>query len=461
MDRLVEVVVDKNLKLPSPLRPYQWEGVQFLLDQGSGLVADEMGLGKTVQVAVALSLVLPKCDRSRALVVVPASLRLNWERELNRWAPSLSVRRVQGDAHDRLAHYRLPINVLIASYEQVRADYLILSSEVRFDIVVLDEAQRIKNPGSDVALACRILQRDRSWALTGTPLENVVGDLISVYRFVQPSLLYLGMSRSEMHARMKPFFIRRRKCDVLKELPPIIVQDIPLEMEPGQREAYDEIWRRRYDQSQAELRGTSNIALFAILTKLKQICNYEPEGGESCKLEALRIIIEDLASAEDKLIVFSQYVETLQWLSSRLNSLVPYEVFHGSLSEESKDAIIKRFNREPGPRILFISLKAGGVGINLPEASSVVLFDRWWNPAVEDQAIHRAHRFGREKVLHVFRFLVEDSVEERIAKVLEEKRELFELYIDSAESAIVKTFTREELLRVLELNEPNDAGANM
>jgi len=445
------VFLEENLKLPSPLRSYQWQGVRFLLDQGSGLIADEMGLGKTVQAVVALSLLLPSCDPGRALVVVPASLRLNWERELSRWAPNLSVRRLQGDAEDRSALYRLPINVLIGSYEQIRDDALMLSSEMRFDVVVLDEAQRIKNASSDTALACRILQRDRSWALTGTPIENVVEDLVSIYRFVFPTLLNLAMSRSEMHERMKPFFIRRRKYDVLRELPPIIVQDIPLELTVQQREAYDKIWMSRHKRVAAGSRGISETALFALLTKLKQLCNFEPESGESSKLEALKLIVEGLSLPEDKLIVFSQYVQTLQWMSSRLDIQVPHEIFHGGLCEDAKEAVIKRFKQETGPRVLLMSLKAGGLGLNLQEASSVLLFDRWWNPAVEYQAIHRAHRFGREKILHVLRFLVVDSVEERIAEVLERKQTLFEQYVESAESASIPVLSRDELMGILEL----------
>jgi len=451
MSNSSHLTLEKDLNLPNPLRPYQWQGVHFLLNQGSGLVADEMGLGKTVQAAVALSLLLPSCERGRALVVVPASLRLNWERELSNWAPNLSVRRLQGDAEDRFALYRLPINVLIGSYEQIRDDALVLSSEVRFDVVILDEAQRIKNVDSDTALACRILQRDRSWALTGTPIENVVEDLVSIYRFVFPTLLNLAMSRPAMHERMKPFFVRRRKHDVLPELPPIIVQDMPLELTVQQREAYDQIWMSRHKRASAGAQGVSETVLFALLTKLKQLCNFDPESGESAKWEALKLIVEGLSLPEDKLIVFSQYVETLQWISSRLDTRVPHEVFRGGLREDAKEAVIKRFKQETGPRVLLMSLRAGGVGLNLQEASSVLLFDRWWNPAIEEQAIHRAHRFGREKVLHVFRFLVVDSVEERIAEVLERKQALFEQYVESAESASMPVLSRDELMQILEL----------
>lgn len=453
MDKPKEALIQKDLNLPSPLRPYQWQGVGFLLDQGSGLIADEMGLGKTVQVAVALSLLLPSCKRSRALVVVPASLRLNWERELFKWAPHLSVRRLQGDAEDRAAQYQLPINVLIASYEQLRDDALNMSSEVHFDVVVLDETQRIKNAGSGTALACRTLRRDRSWALTGTPIENRVDDLVSIYRFVYPTLLNLAMTRPEIHSRMKPFFLRRRKHDVLPELPRIIIQDIPLELAEKQRAAYDMVWMSRQKQIKESKRGASKTILLALITKLKQLCNFDPESGESSKFELLKVMIDGLSAPDDKIIVFSQYVETLKWLFSHLDTQIPLDIYHGGLREDEKSQIIERFKHKNGPRLLLMSLKAGGVGLNLDEASSVVLFDRWWNPAVEEQAIHRAHRFGREKVLHVMRFLVTDSIEERIAEVLEDKRELFERYVESAESAEIPIVTGDELMRILQLTE--------
>ena len=161
------------------------------------------------------------------MVVVPASLKLNWETELRRWAPSLSVQRVQGDAADRRAYYLLPINVLVASYEEIRIDINNFASEVCFDLVVLDEAQRIKNSDSKSSLACRLLNSRRSWALTGTPIENRLSDLISIFRFVKVGVLHQGLSRDEIHSQIQPFFIRRCKRDVLKDLPPIIDQEIP------------------------------------------------------------------------------------------------------------------------------------------------------------------------------------------------------------------------------------------
>ena len=433
------------------LRPYQWKGVHFLVRQNSCLLADEMGLGKTVQVAVALSLLIPKSKFGRVLIVVPAALRINWEKEIDKWAPKLSVRRLQGDTQERFANYNLPINVLIASYEQIRQDALSLSNMVRFDVVVLDEAQKVKNVHSETSLAVRILQRDKSWAMTGTPIENSVNDLFAIFRFVKLDLLNQAMNRVEIHRLMKPYFMRRRKKNVLREMPPIILQDIPIELSPEQEKAYMNIWNNRYELIKKGRKRISSTAIFSFINRLKQICNYDVESGESSKVEALKLIVDNLSGKEDKLIVFSQYVETLKKISEDLEGEITHEIYHGGLSEDARNKIITRFQEEEGPRVLLMSLKAGGIGLNLQEASSVVLFDRWWNPAVEEQAIHRAHRFNRKSVLHVFRFTVVNSIEEKIVHILDEKRALFEQYVNKAETAEIPSLSLNDLKKIINL----------
>lgn len=440
----------RGMKLPHPLRPYQWEGVQFLLERDSALLADEMGLGKSVQVAVALSILFRESKITRALIVVPASLKLNWEVELKRWAPRVSVRRMQGAASDRQATYILPVNVIISSYEEIRTDIHKIASDIQFDVVILDEAQRIKNAGVRTALACRLLNRGRSWALTGTPLENNIDDLISVFRFVKDGILHGALTRIEIHTRMRRYFLRRRKQDVLKEIPPIIDQDIPLELEGKQREAYLRAWEGRLSDMGSTSHRPSEVDLLALITKLKQLCNYDLDSGQSAKLDTLQTIIDEQVGEEDKVIVFSQYVETLRWLSQRL-SKIPNDFFYGGLSQTAREQVLDRFRREPGPRILFMSLKAGGIGLNIQEASVVVLFDRWWNPATEMQAVTRAHRFGRTRPLHVIRFTVQNTIEEKIAAILDRKQQLFENYIDEAENATVETFGRQLLETILEM----------
>lgn len=443
-----------SVELPGPIRQYQWEGINFLLGSSSALLADEMGLGKTVQAILAIFLVLLRPDCNRALVVVPASLRLNWQRELARWAPSLTVRRLTGSSRDRAALYGLPVPVIIASFDQVRQDIEAIRSAVHFDVVVLDEAQRIKNRDSETSLACKLLPRSRSWILTGTPVENEPGDLVSLFGFVRSGLLRDHMSREEMHRLMQPYFLRRHKIEVLAELPPIIRQDIPVELQGAQRDAYDRLWETRTDFVGEGGLPATEMHLFALITKLKQLCNYDSESGESAKGDALSTMFEDLTETTDKVIVFSQYLSTLRWLSHRLGTF-PHDLYHGEQEEQERERALARFRTAGGPRALLVSLRAGGVGLNLQEASTVVMFDRWWNPAVEEQAINRAHRFGRERPLHVIRFLATDTIEQRISEILDEKRQTFAEYVGLAESAPVRLFSRAELTRLLALR-PKD-----
>lgn len=444
MEHDYEPLEIKELKLPLPLRRYQWNGVRFLIERESALLADGMGLGKTVQVAVALSLLFRKKDVNRALVVTPASLRLNWERELSKWSQNLSVQKVQGDSKDRVAFYRLPFNVLIASYDQIRMDSLTINKEINFDVVVLDEAQRIKNLSSKTTLACRMLQRKRSWALTGTPLENNVADLVSIFRFVRQGLLYRGLPRTEVHSRIKPFFLRRTKEDVFTELPPIFIQEIPLELSKKQIDAYGITFNERY-------KAKSEGELLSLITKLKQICNFEPSSGESSKLEALTLSLEGLNLNTDKIIIYSQYVKTLNWLSTKLKYVINFEIYHGGLTEKEKDEVLSRFRLKDGPRALLVSLIAGATGLNLQEASTVIFFDRWWNPAVENQALYRAYRFQRERPLFVIKYLIVNTIEEKIQTILQEKGILFDQYINQAESVSIKPFSGNELRRILDI----------
>jgi SNF2 family DNA or RNA helicase len=435
-----------ELPLPSALRRYQLEGVTFLTQRDAALLADGMGLGKTVQAATALRLLLRRPDARRALVVVPTSLRLNWQRELAKWAPELAVRLLRGNAKDRWATYSLPIPVIIASYDQVRADLLTLYSLQPFDVVLLDEAQKIRNSSSTTSLACKLVPRRRSWAMTGTPLENRLDDLVSVYDFVSPRLLSKNMSTTQVHRLIQPGFLRREKADVLKELPPIISQEIAIDLTLPQLAAYDEL------RDQAAINGASSQGeLLALITHLKQVCNYDPASGQSAKKEAILTFAESWTGPTDKIIIFSQYVETLEWLQAQIDS-IPTDIYSGKLSDVERDAMLRRFEGTEGPRALLMSLQAGGLGLNLNCASMVVLYDRWWNPAVEDQAIARAHRFGRSAPLHVIQFLTVGTVEERIAEIMTTKRALFLEYVEGAESAeIDHGLSRSELMRILDL----------
>jgi SNF2 family DNA or RNA helicase len=439
-----------GLSLPADIRPYQAEGISFLLHSDAALLADEMGLGKTVQTITALRLLLRMEGFDRALIIAPASLRLNWHRELDRWAPELSVRLLDGVQGDRLPLYNLPVSVLIASYEQIRADAVRLTSSTSFDLLVLDEAQRIKDSGSASSLACRILRRKCAWALSGTPLENRVEDLLSLFKFLAPALIPAAASKDEIHQAIKPHFLRRRKSEVLKDLPPIIYQDLDLELQGSQLKSYLDLWNSRESVARGDGIPVSPVNLLALITRLKLICNFDPNTGNSVKLDALQLMVESLEEADDKIIIFSQYVATLKTIAKAFPN-VPHDLYHGAMSETERDDALSHFERSPGPRLLLISLKAGGVGLNLQSASVVVLFDRWWNPAVEEQAVQRAHRFGRTRPLHVVRFLVRDSIEDRIQEILSDKRELFDQYVNGASELDDGILTRDDLCRLLQL----------
>ena len=444
-------LAEEELGVPARLRAYQWEGVAFLYRSRSALLADEMGLGKTVQAAVALGLLLSgRSTIRRALIVVPASLTTNWLSEINLWAPSLTARRVQGSARDREAYYLLPIPVLVASYEQIRQDGLDRIPSGTFDLVVLDEAQRIKNRNSATALACFLLPRTRSWALSATPLENNEAELGSLLDFLEPGARARREHGGELGGELDRVMLRRRKTVVRAELPPVLIQDLPLELSGKQRTEYDEIWTTRADLVRKHTgEGEDTAALLGLLTRLKLKCNFDSSMSVSSKLDALRVLCDGAGPAA-RILVFSQFVKTLQAISARLD--VSADLVTGEMSLPSREAAMERFRQASAPRMLLVSLRAGGVGLNLGEATHVVLFDRWWNPAVEMQAIFRAHRFERKEPLHVVRFLVQDSIEERIASILERKARLFEDVVESAGTA-GRAFTKRELLRILGLSD--------
>lgn len=435
------------LGVPGRLHDYQWEGVAFLYRSRAALLADEMGLGKTIQAAVALALLLSaRNEMRRALIVSPAALTTNWMSELATWAPSLTIRRVRGSARDREAFYLLPIPVLVSSYEQIRQDGLDRIPSNTFDVVILDEAQRIKNRDSATFLACQLLPRKCSWALSATPLENDAKDIASILGFLDPSI-QMDLSGPQLSSQLKKKMMRRRKAEVRGELPPVIVQDLELELAPPQRVRYDELWVNRRKTIEQSAQDTGAV-LLGLITRLKIVCNLEADADVSSKLDALREICHG-AGRGTRILVFSQFVETLKWVSDRIT--LPNDLLTGTMSENERQGAMKRFKTESDPRLLFVSLRAGGVGLNLGEATHVVLFDRWWNPAVETQAIYRAHRFNRDEPLHVFRFMVIGTIEEHIAEILDSKESLFEDIVESAE-ATGQSFTVQELMRILELS---------
>ncbi len=415
----------ESLAFPMRPFPYQMEGVAFLYPRHAAILADEMGLGKTMQAITAIRLLLHAGEIKSVLLVCPKPLVSNWQREFEQWAPEIPLSVIGGDQHRRRWQWSLPLAVKLANYELLQRDRDLLEGDLRFDLVVLDEAQRIKNARSTTAEISRGIQRSRSWALTGTPVENSVADLAGIFEFLSPGYLSPDMKPHRMAELAGDYVLRRTKDKVLKDIPPKLFRDVEMELSPQQRETY----RKAEDEGQLRLSQMGESVtiqhVFELVLRLKQICNFDPATGESCKLEQLLADLEEVAVSGRKAIVFSQWVSTLKRLRQKLASLSPLE-YHGQVPSNQRDGILRRFRDDKSCQLLLISYGAGGVGLNLQFANYVFLFDRWWNPAVEDQAINRAHRIGACGPVTVCRYLTENTIEQRIDEILQEKRSLFE-----------------------------------
>lgn len=447
----------ESLEVPFHPFPYQLEGIAFLYPRFAAVLADEMGLGKTMQAITALRLLLRSGDIRSALVVCPKPLVSNWVRELTQWAPEIPVMPIAGDQEQRAWKWSLTdCPIKLANYEVlVRDRDLLRDAQVRPDLVILDESQRIKNRDSATAQVVRSIPRKRSWALTGTPIENRAEDLVGIFDFVAPGHLSAEMKPGRMGRLAADYLLRRRKEQVLTELPPKLVRDAPLELGPRQRETY----RLAEEEGVLQLTQMGEAAtiqhVFELVLRLKQICNFDPATGESTKFERLAADIEEVVASGQKAIIFSQWVSTLQTLAEWLAEFKPAQ-FHGRVPTGERDGVLHRFRHDANCPLLLISYGAGGVGLNLQFASYVFLFDRWWNPAVEDQAINRAHRIGATSPVTVTRFLAQGTIEERIAEVLDQKRAIFDAVLSDADGQTRQDFglTREEVFGLFNLRCP-------
>jgi SNF2 family DNA or RNA helicase len=416
----------KQVQLPYPPYPYQVQGIAFLMPRHAALLADEMGLGKTAQVIIALRLLFHAGAIQRVLVVCPKPLVVNWTREMRLWAEDVPYEVVGGDTRAReAAWFASKCPVKLVNYEMMTRDADMLHDErVRFDVVVLDEAQRIKNKESKTAQVARRIRRDRSWAMTGTPIENRTDDLVNIFAFVDAERI-----PPETPARMLPQFtsdsiLRRVKEEVVKDMPPKIIQDVFLELAPGQKEAYDLAENDGVVHLNAMGETITVQHIFELVMRLKQICNFDPRTGQSAKLEQLVADMAEVSESGRKAIVFSQWVEPLEVIARALEPYGPL-LYHGQIAQRDRQPILDRFKSDPARHVILMSYGTGSVGLNLQFANYVFLFDRWWNPAVEDQAVNRAHRLGQKSQVYVKRFVSQGTIEERIAEVLERKRQLF------------------------------------
>tara|TARA_Y100001933_G_scaffold265062_1_gene334820 strand:- start:3135 stop:6827 length:3693 start_codon:yes stop_codon:yes gene_type:complete len=494
------------------LRPYQAEALgwfDFLRQFGmGGILADDMGLGKTVQV---LALLASRVWQSKqeaqttgkpklpVLIVAPRSVVFNWIDEAERFTPELRVLAYAGNEREKLRESFKDYDLIVTSFGLMRRDVTDLRNNP-FDYVVLDEAQAIKNPSSQSAKAARLLNTHHRLALTGTPVENHLGDLWSIFEFLNPGFLGSSMRfgqlvrgdvggkaapKPTMNSRgaeqpkvnvatqiadaLKPFILRRTKKEVLKDLPDKTEQTIVCEMEPAQRKLYDEL-RLHYRNSLlgskgaslpsdgsegtvAPAGGGSAMMVLEALLRLRQaschpgLIDSNRRGEPSAKLEALIEMVLELAEEGHKALIFSQFVEMLSIVRSRLEEHgIVYEYLDGQTRDRKRR--VQRFQDDPDCPVFLISLKAGGLGLNLTAAEYVFILDPWWNPAVEQQAIDRTHRIGQTRHVFAYRMICQDTVEQRIAELQDRKRQLADAIVGGDQSPL-RNLSRDDLERLL------------
>lgn len=444
------------------LRNYQKEGVAWMRNLAENsfnpVLADEMGLGKTIQT---LALLAINGESRPSLILCPSSLVENWEREAEKFVPSLKCIPVRGQGRDKIWEKAAEYNLMITSYALAKRDAELMK-DISFNYLILDEAQHIKNPFTENAKICKNIKSRHRLVLTGTPLENSPEDLWSIFDFLHPGLLgnYHNFKahygdihedkgrQDDLAARVSPFIMRRKKKAVCSELPPKMEQVLYCDMDNGQKALYE----RYLEESRLQFRKISesqerNVSfdILALLLRLRQICCHpqllppEMNIGEvpSAKTDLLQEIVMQNIDSGHKMLIFSQFTSLLaiirQWLD---RDNIKYEYLDGATKDRMDR--VDNFNNSPDIPIFLLSLKAGGTGLNLTSADTVIIYDPWWNPAVEAQATDRTHRIGQTVPVNSFKLVVKDSIEERILHLQKKKQDIFDSLIENPEHAAKK-----------------------
>jgi SNF2 family DNA or RNA helicase len=464
-------------ELHAELRHYQMEGFQWLRtlhEYGlGGILADDMGLGKTLQI---ITLLLSCKEQNRtSLICCPASLVYNWYNEFHRFAPSLACRIVTGEQSERMAILQdyEQADVLITSYDVLRRD-VELYEHCHFLFQVVDEAQFIKNQNTQKAQAVKEIQADTRFALTGTPIENRLSELWSIFDYLMPGYLYsyqmfkavletpiVKEHDEEALARLQkliaPFILRRLKRDVLQDLPDKLEEVVYSRMEGEQKKLYAAVTNRLIkslnDASVADY-NTSKIQILAELTRLRQLCCdpsliYENYTAGSVKLDTCMQLVEQGIEGGHKMLIFSQFTSMLQLIGTALvEKGIKYHILTGETPVKERPGLVEAFQEDDTP-VFLISLKAGGTGLNLTAADIVIHYDPWWNVAAQNQATDRSHRIGQENTVNVYKLIVKDTIEDKILQLQEAKKQLADDIL-SGEQTSIASLGKEELLELLQ-----------
>lgn len=450
---------DLKFKLPKRLDPvlreYQKHGYRWMKTLASygfgGILADDMGLGKTLQSIAFILSEIPKIrqEKKPVLIICPSSLMYNWLSEISKFTPDIQAVVLAGHKKERVSLWKAAMekDVLITSYPLLRTDLMWYKKQV-FHTVFFDEAQAFKNPNTQTAKAVKKIQAEHRFALTGTPIENSLEELWSIFHVVFPDLFqglkeYSNLTRKKIIRRIRPFMLRRMKKDVLAELPEKNTSHEFIELLPDQKKLYAAYLAKLRHETLKHLDKDTlrknRIKFLAGLTRLRQICCHpalfvDGYKGSSAKFEQLRKIVKESTLSGRRLLIFSQFTSMLQLIGKDLTRQgVPYFYLDGQTPVEERIERCNRYNE--GERNLFlISLKAGGTGLNLTGADTVVLYDIWWNPAVEEQAADRAHRIGQTKKVEVIKLISRGTIEEKINELQDKKKHLIEEIINSKES---------------------------
>ena len=404
-----------------PLLGFQRDGVDWLIEREKAILADDMGLGKTVQAIYALRLLFNRAKITSALILAPKSLLANWEEELTRWAPELSrVRMIPNASLRSRAWENLAggCHLFLTNYEQVRNPPRTLT-ETGVDVVIADEAHRLRNIGSQVAQGVRKLATKRFWALTGTPFERDPEDLATLLSVLEPKRFSISDRRlhpASLRAQTRPYILRRLKGNVLSDLPEVLEHQQVLELLPGQRESYARAWRKAANSDRDRV--------LAAVNDLRAICDYDDQTDQSVKVDRIVEILEDVAHSKEKAVVFSYLLKPLDVLYERLcqkfgkNSVLN---LRGDMSSRERESSISNFSNDPTSFVLLCSLRVAGEGLTLTAANHVIFLNEWWNPSANMQARDRVVRIGQRKGVRLYKFRCKNTIEDNLEAILARK----------------------------------------